>query len=194
MSTDDAAIRIARAVIEYGKRERADRPDWKFTVAEMAAAIRPELAILFPKAAGTRKVGGRDTLFDAIAEVCGVDLAGLTREYAKKIATAKRDILEASPDLSPDEIRTRAEAWRKKYPTCALTPQALSNHWPSLGSAGKLTRGAKRDVYIEPDAWKESEGARAAMNASPETWEIIVARGWFDLAVDIRATILRALP
>lgn len=194
MSGEDPAVRIARAVIEYGKRERADRPDFRFTVAEMAAAIRPALAIEFPRAAGTKRQGGRDLLFDAIANVCGVDLNGLTREYAKRIATAKRDILEASPDVTPDEVTKRAEAWRRKYPTCPLTPQALANHWPSLGETQRLTRGAKRDNYIEPEGWKTSREAQDAMNASDETWQIIIARGWFNLAVDIRATILKALP
>lgn len=124
------------------------------TAEEVEAVIDTQFAIHFPQPKKSPRVNGRDLLFDAIAIACEVDLASLTRNYAKQIATAKRDILEATPDCTPLEIETRGKAYRAKYSGAALTPMALASRWPELGTNGKKAP-RKGDVYSEPEGWRE---------------------------------------
>lgn len=197
---DDPATRIARRLIADKTDHSAARPGVPYTLGLAANCIRAQLAVEYPppppKAKKPPRLNGdgRDVTFDALAEACGLDLTGLTRASAKQIATAKRDILEATPDVTAAEIHRRAAAYRAKYRDAACTPIALANHWPEFGTTSRLTRGAKKDVYVEPTGWKTSPVAQASMHASNETWAIVVARGWFNLTVDVRAAILQGMP
>lgn len=196
VSKPDSASRVGAAVWACLRRAREQDPAFRLTEAALIDCLRPALAIEFPKAKASHRVNGRDLLFDAICTACELDVNGLTREAAKQVATAKRDILEATPDVTPEDIAQRGEAWRRKYPTIrGCSPMALAKHWPALGTnGGALTRGARKDNYVEPVGWKTSEAAKKALFVSDETWALIVARGWFDLAVDIRSVILKAMP
>lgn len=69
-----------------------------------------------------------DPVFDAIAEVCG--MAGKVNDMnAGQIAVAKKNILQCSPGVTPDEIRRRAANYRHLWPSMSLTPTALAKHW-----------------------------------------------------------------
>lgn len=157
----------------------------------VAQLIDKTLAIRHPKPKNGSRVNGRDILFDAIANACGVDLTSLTRNYAKQIATAKRDIMEASPGVSSDEVDRRAKAYYAKYRNAVLTPMALANRWPEFGNGHTIT--SKPDIYCEPKDWTASKAAQTLLHVSPETWANIVAEGWFNLSPDLRTSILKAL-
>ena len=118
------AALIMAAKVEHGKRGQP------FTVREVG-----EIIDMADQARPTKRKreGGRDTLFDAIATACGIDLAQpLTRGAAHTIATAKRDILEASPDVTPDEIARRATAMKAKFPGTPFGPMGFSKHWSAF--------------------------------------------------------------
>lgn len=120
------AALIMRAKVEHNRRGVA------FTVREMAEIIdAADQARPVNKPA--RRKGSRDPIFDAIAEACGIDLdAPLTRGAGNVIGTAKRDILEASPDATPAEIHRRAEAMKAKFPGTPFGPMGLAKNWPSF--------------------------------------------------------------
>ena len=191
-TTDDAASRIARAV--FTAKQRATVPGKPpFTLADAAAVIRAQLEIEFPAAKRTPRVNGRDELFDALAIACGCDLTSMTRNYAKMLATAKRDILEATPDLTPAEITRRGAAYRRKYKDAACTPTALANHWPEFGeSFESRTRSAKSDIYVEPANWRQ------VLKIIGKAWDsdtvaALLAQPWKELSGTVRQEILKGL-
>lgn len=193
-TSKDPAVRVGRATFAAIMREREGNPAFRLTEVTLVECLRAPLAIEYPAAKKTGRNGkGRDELFDAIGTACGCDLTGLTREYAKQIATAKRDILEATPDVTPDEVARRALAYRKKYTNAACSPMALANHWPEFGNNERLTRGAKNDIYTEPQGWRA-----AALRRFPDAKEWInphdfSTKPWAEVSHSIRPDILKAL-
>lgn len=149
-------MRIARKLIADKTAHTTHKPGVPYTLGLAAECIRAQLAIEYPVAKKTAKVAGRDLLFDAIVLACGCDLTSMTRNFAKMVATAKRDILEATPDVTPEEVQRRVKAYKAKYQGAACTPMALANHWPEFGQPnGRGTRGSKTDIYTEPPAgWR----------------------------------------
>lgn len=161
---------------------------------KVAELIDARFAIDFPQAGKMKRVNGRDVLFDAIAIACNVDLMGLTRNYAKQIATAKRDIVEASPNVTPADIETRAASYRRKYRDAALTPMALATRWPELGTNGVPGQSAKKpDAYVEPVGWRQSVVAQRASGLPRDVFESLCGRLWLDVPPDIRSAIVAAL-
>jgi hypothetical protein len=55
-------------------------------------------------------------------------------------------IREVSPDVTPDEIRARAAAYRRRHPRWDLTAPALAKHWATLGAPVERPRPTLRDV------------------------------------------------
>jgi len=190
----EIAGRIARAIVAAKARHEGERTGQPFTVGLAADVIATQLAIEYPAAApaNRRNAAGRDELFDAIAVACGVDLTCLTRQYSKQIAVAKRDILEATPTVTPEEVERRGEAYRKKYRDAACTPTALANHWPEFGTAPEArTRAAKNDIYIEPIDWKDRL-RRISASWDRDIVEKMLNTRWVELSATIRQDILRA--
>jgi hypothetical protein len=84
-----------------------------------------------------KKPRERNPHFDALAEVCGLNPSAVTGSEGGRIAKALADIREASPDVTPEEIRQRAANYRKVMPPGSLmTPTALSSNWTICGGAG----------------------------------------------------------
>lgn len=71
----------------------------------------------------------RDELFEAVAEVCGID-------WQTDLTTAARGPLNKavaglrSVGAEPQQVRQRAVNW--PYENATLTPTALEKHWPQL--------------------------------------------------------------
>ena len=78
----------------------------------------------------------RDLSFEKLAEVCGVDITGLTPTTRGAMNAALKDIRLGTPDLDDADlamvIEGRAEMYRKVMDGALLTPTALSKHWASL--------------------------------------------------------------
>lgn len=81
----------------------------------------------------------RDQLLETLVEVSGFNRAELRPQDWSKIQAALTGILRSSPDVLPAEIAHRAENFRRVYNWKQLTPLTLSQHWPELGGAPKLT-------------------------------------------------------
>jgi len=55
-----------------------------------------------------------------------------------------------TPEVTPAEIKRRAEAYHRKHPTWELTPGAIAKWWADIGPAKK-----EIDVYQEPpEGWR----------------------------------------
>ena len=76
----------------------------------------------------------RNELFDALCEIEGSNPLEIGRKGGR-IAGALRQIKEATPDVTPDEIRRRAANYRETWPTITLTATALATHWAKFGWA-----------------------------------------------------------
>jgi hypothetical protein len=144
---EQLAALIMTAKVEHNKR------GVPFTVRQMAAIIDAAYDALPLVGKTRRRLGGRDLIFDAIAEACGLS-GELTRGAAHTIATAKRDILEATPDVTPDEIHRRARALRAKHPGAPFGPMGLAKHW----SAFQPPRA--RSAINGPAGWLEALNKR----------------------------------
>jgi hypothetical protein len=71
---DDAAMRIARALVQAKADFPKVRPGGVFTICDAAECIRKQLAVEFPEACKMPRVlvNGRDEVFDALAVASGV--------------------------------------------------------------------------------------------------------------------------
>ena len=116
----------------------------------VACESQKTLKLESPKAAKEPKP--RNELFDALATATGKSPNALAKSEGGQIAKALKGIKQASPDVSAQEIRRRAEGYRRKYRDAALTPTALEAHWSEFAPAAPKPA----DVPIpEPQGWRE---------------------------------------
>lgn len=104
-----------------------------------------ETNVSFVAEGGAAKPRKRDPLFDALAETCGLNLAEMTRPAASRVAAALATLRDLDP--TPEDIRKRAETYRRLHPDWELTPTALAAHWPELtpGAIGREQRPSRFD-------------------------------------------------
>lgn len=182
----------------------------------MPVPAEPDLAVRLADALLAEKTAMAAKLLPFMrSDVIRVLRAGLIGEElpkpAKAKGTAKAGLLpdelwiatlEAEPHLAGIDIRKAlagAQFWCKNN-SRQCTRKFFVN-W--LGKADRVVTAPggskatiKQDVYAEPPGWKESERARKAVygsGVSRDTWQEMIRRGWFDLGVDTRAAILKAL-
>jgi hypothetical protein len=129
------------------ERERLKR------IAGMPKPVAPAPAPASPPREPVKKVR-REALFDALVAVMGLNPTEITKTRKKTLAVVISELLEVSPDLTPEDIDTRAKSYRRKHPTWPFTETALSKHWSELGPAASLTRSAKNDIYVIPTDWQ----------------------------------------
>lgn len=191
---EDAATRITSAIVEARKRFEHENPGKMFMARMAEEVIRGQLAIEFPKAKRLKRVNGRDVIFDAIAEACGIDLTCLTPREAGKIVDAKAEIMAASPDVTPEQIHKKARAYKSKYKDCACTPNALAGHWAEL-SAGKSAKPEGPDLYAEPDAaWRGVLRSIGVEKDWPdERIEELTESRWVDVPIYLREMVLKRI-
>lgn len=76
----------------------------------------------------------RDYSFEALVDVCGLNLAEITTDERGRLNAALKQLREVHPDdyLLADMIYERAKLYREMYESASLTPQALSANWSQL--------------------------------------------------------------
>jgi hypothetical protein len=79
----------------------------------------------------------RNPLMDALSE-CDGGPEGLHGSAWSRIAKALSMIREASPVVTPDEIRARSKNYSTHF-SCALTSTALASHWAKCKDAAPAT-------------------------------------------------------
>lgn len=186
----DVPERITRAILAAKSQWDIDHPDHPngFTLSRAIEAARTQWRLERP----ARTLGSRDPIFDALVIACGGDLQALTRQYAATVATAKRDILEATPNVTPDEIMRRATRYLAKYKDAACTPLALAKHWPEFPMVNNGSR--KPDVYKEPVGWQDALSRLAERSRwNRETVQLMLSAPWQEIDLGIRAMMLKEI-
>ena len=82
----------------------------------------------------------------------------LTPTAWKRVASARKEIQSASPEVTADQIRQRAENYRTYFSGAALTSTALAKHWAKCeapntkgtqnGNHAPIHRGMQEDIEI----------------------------------------------
>lgn len=114
----------------------------------------PVLTISENRKGTTPSQRARDMLFEKVVEVCGHDLATLTKSERGRINRAVKEIREAGG--TPERVDDAVRAWRARYPEAALTPTALSAHWSTL-AAGVPRRSSRPEPEPVPEPADPSE-------------------------------------
>lgn len=70
-------------------------------------------------------------MFEAVAEVCGIELASLTPSLRGSMNKAVAELKRVG--ASPEDVAERARRYRRQMPKARLTPSALAKHWSMLG-------------------------------------------------------------
>jgi DNA-binding MarR family transcriptional regulator len=84
----------------------------------------------FPTGSARQKLG---------RAVCNVtEFEPVTRADHSRIGRVVNDLL--AKGATPHEIRTRADRYRRAWPTCELTPEALAKHWQRFATDAPSTR------------------------------------------------------
>lgn len=109
-----------------------------------------ELIGVDKKNIAVKKPRERNILMDAMSE-CDGGPDGITGPTWGKIAKSLSLVKEASPDVTPDEIRRRAKNYRTHFTGAVCTSTALASHWakckdaaiPVVGQFGRPLQAPK---------------------------------------------------
>ncbi len=107
-----------------------------------------------------RKERPRDLLFEAIAEVCAIRWTDATESELGELRRSHREIKGANG--TPEQVRRKAEIYRRMYPGAALTPSALAKHWSRLEEANI----PKTKAQIANEEFERSLGGPASETSS----------------------------
>ena len=92
----------------------------------------------------------KDSLFETVAEVCGIGLTTLTRTARGQLNKAAKELREI--DATEEQVRHKAKAYKAQYPNATLTPTALIKHWSSFAQLEKKQqRPSVWDTYERPE-------------------------------------------
>jgi len=90
----------------------------------------------------------------ALRQAEGTAGTELTPAAHRELQHAAREILTASPLVSPQYIAAAAAAYRRAFPSATLTAHALAKHWPRLQPASTAFRPIA-SVEAEPAGWRD---------------------------------------
>lgn len=142
------------------------------------------------KAAKVKAPKPRDELFDALAMACGVNPAEITRAIGSSIGIALADIKSVSPGLTPDDLRRRADLFKRKHRDWSLTPFSLAKYWGELGPANGQTFAARQE--LPPTGWEDAfKAVQEAAGNGDGAYQI--SRGWDSLAKNQKDAVRRHL-
>lgn len=118
-----------------------------------------------------KKERGRDEAFEALVEVQGGSLNGLTPSARGSINKALSEIRSVAPRVTAAEIRRRAEVYREKMRGATLTATALAAWWDRLGGGDRepFVVTAVETMDPQPLGWREA--AAALYNFTFNSWE-----------------------
>ena len=105
----------------------------------------------------------KDEIWDAVVEEFGIE--NITPSDGKKIGQIVRDL--KIKKATPDEIKRRGVAYRKKYPKMAYTMHALMNNWDSLKSSSHSLSPERQELHRKYQACEiTADEFRAALTGT----------------------------
>ena len=92
----------------------------------------------------------RNAQFDALLEIEGIPQNEIGASGGR-IATALKNIRLSTPEVTPEEIRQRAENYRSHFEGAAVTATALAKHWGKCHEANTIPsrRNTKRAGFAD---------------------------------------------
>jgi len=72
----------------------------------------------------------RDEIFDALVDVCGIQVSALTTSARGPLNRAVKELRQV--DATADTIKQVARAYRKKWPEALISPTALAKFYPTF--------------------------------------------------------------
>lgn len=111
-----------------------------------------------PAAPTPPKQRQRDDLWDTLIDVCGLTGVAPTGSARGAWNRARRDL--AAVGATPDEIRARAAAYRRRWPGASLTPTALARRWAECVAAGPSSTTSPGVGHTPPPPPDRLEQAR----------------------------------
>lgn len=150
---------------------KQDTPSDRGSPRARAAVVRPPP----PSSSTSTDLGGkppsnRDELFEAVAEVCGIDWqAGLTKTERGEINNAVKQLRDVGATVA--QVHAKARAYRERWPGMDLTPSALVKHWSKIDAP--RTNGHPTTVHEDvcPDC------GQATARHDDETCQAVKALG-----------------
>lgn len=118
----------------------------------------------------TKKERKRDLLFEALVEACEMDMTALTSSARGVLNRATNELRQV--EATPEQVLSAARLYRTKYPNAAMTPSALTKHYPSLKESKSVTernRALSGEVCMAcaGTGWQESvEGERTVVRCA----------------------------
>lgn len=121
---EECAVRITEAL--YQARLRAQTHNEKFTIRDAHAIVLQHLNGWRPN---PERMNGRDVLLDALVTLHGENLAEVPPAAFGEAVAAKREILAVSPDVTPEEIRSRHQQLSNRMRGVTIGPMGLAKNW-----------------------------------------------------------------
>ncbi len=135
--------------------------------------------------AASRPTQESDPFGYALARACALAPEEMTPRACTQLALALNEILAASPGATPEEIASRARAYRRKMPAgCRITPHALAKHWAGLGAGAGDSPAS--EAPPEPEGWRDILEQLFPGNAINQQ-----GHGWSTVLPEIQAKVLQ---
>ena len=141
----DAEVFEEPTAVRFSDRGKTDRG--KSTTSNYSLVVKTEIPL------GRER--DPDLIFEALADVCGIDITRLTPTARSVLNRATKELRQT--EATPEQIRSAATIYRQRFPDAALTPSALVKHYPSLRRV-QSTRG--RSSVLSETSCDECHDAR----------------------------------
>lgn len=168
---DDGSTTDRRAIAEASSEEGNGR-EWKGSIGEASAT--QEMDFKIPISDKPRKPDAvqqpkakrpPDECFETLVALQGSSLSSLTTSERGRINKALSEIRSACPNLSAEQLRRRADAYREAMPGATLTATALAAHW------SRLAGSEPADLTEKKLGGAARHFDRATVAAAPGRWE-----------------------
>lgn len=155
------------------------------------------LTVLFEAAcpAKRRLVNGRNLLFDAFVEVCGLE-ANVPPSQGALIGKCCAEVTKVLGDVPLEdmvgEIKRRGAAYARKYPGVTITPRAIMMHWAEFPAARRavVAGGPKGWLAKLNELYPDSTMAKGAVFEITQETDY----QWGRLEKSLQEILRKALP
>lgn len=181
---------IARALNELTAAWSAEEEQ---ACAELIDKMVPPEKSLFEceTAKPVKPLREQDLLFESLCGVCGIRWQEMTKAARGRVNGPLAQLREVG--ATPQEIRRRALAFVRLYPSIRPTPATIAARWPELGANTAITGDFRPEMPVAPAGWSNwLESAYPGNSYGPNG--ATPCSDWQRLPNHVRDLILRECP